>query len=635
MNKYPTLRFLYLILVLSFVTSCRAQKGGVNKKAYELVGKALQQRDLLEYDAALETLDKAIKKDPDYVDAWDLKGTINQMLGRNDEATVCFEKVLEFAPEHPYALYNLAELRFAAKRYTDAAKLLQIIITKGPDGPNFAKARLLQDHARFAKDAIKDPVKFQPVNLGPGINTVEEEYFPGLSIDKKTMFFTRRDGRVNIQMQNEDLYTSLWNGQAWGNSKNLGKPINTRENEGAFSASTDGKYLFFTSCSRKGGVGRCDIWMSERQGEGWSVPYNLGRPLNTRDWESQPSLASDGVTIYFVSNRAGGYGGTDIYKSVWNGSNWSEPENLGPKINTPQDEQFPFIHPDGVTLYFSSYGHPGMGKSDIFLSRLENGKWLTPMNLGYPINTEGDEWNFVVDSKGENAYMASDRLDGYGGMDIYTFPLYNEARPKTTSYVKGIVTDKETGEFLYSEVELYDIESGKRIATTHSDSRKGEFLISIPSNRDYAFEVRAKGYLLYSESFALKQSSLLKPMVLKIELEKIKSGRSVVINNVFFDTDKSMLKPESNAELQVLAQFLRDNADVRIEIGGHTDNTGSEERNLELSQNRAKAVYDFLISSGINSSRLSYKGYASSKPIADNDTDEGRAKNRRTEFKVL
>ena len=436
-------------------------------------------------------------------------------------------------------------------------------------------------------------------------------------------------------MQNEDLYTSLWDGKAWGKSKNLGEPINTRENEGAFSASTDGKYLFFTSCSRKGGVGRCDIWMSERQGDGWSVPYNLGRPLNTRDWESQPSLASDGVTIYFVSNRAGGFGGTDIYKSVWNGANWSEPENLGPKINTPQDEQFPFIHPDGVTLYFSSYGHPGMGKSDIFLSRLEDGKWLTPMNLGYPINTDGDEWNFVVDSKGENAYMASDRLDGYGGMDIYTFPLYNKARPRTTSYVKGIVTDKETGEYLYSEVELYDIESGDRIATTHSDSRKGEFLISIPSNRDYAFEVRAKGYLLYSESFALKQSSLLKPKVLKIELEKIKSGRSVVINNVFFDTDKSMLKPESNAELKVLAQFLRDNADVRIEIGGHTDNTGSEERNRELSRNRAKSVYDFLVQSGIDAARLSFKGYASSKPIADNNTEEGRAKNRRTEFKVL
>lgn len=609
--------------------------GTDSKKAYLLLGEALKAKDYMEYDQALELLDKALSKDPNYIDAWDLKGSIHMIKGEHAEAKVALEKVIQASPDHPYALLEISQILFEEQNFSEAQKMLQRIIRKGPKGPKYKQAVLLAANAEFAQEAVNKPVAFEPQNLGPGINSVQEEYFPGLSLDQKTLYYTRRDGRQSIRVQNEDLFEASFSGGEWKNGSNLGKPINTRENEGAFSASADGKFIYFTSCSREGGEGRCDIWQSTKKGDGWSEPKNLGFPINTRDWESQPSLAADGITLYFISNRPGGYGGTDIWRSVRKGDKWSMPRNLGPDVNTAQDEQFPFIHPDGQTLYFSSYGHPGIGKSDIFFTKLKEGKWTKPVNLGYPINTSKDEWNFVVDRTGETAYMASDRLDGYGGMDIYSFPLYEDARPEMTTYVKGIVRDKKTRQKLFSIVDLYDVESGKKVAMTYSDKYTGEFLISIPANKTYAFEVQSDGYLLYSDQFKITGGSLLKPFTLTIDLDKIAAGKSVVIENVFFDTDKSELKPESYAELRVLTDFLNKNPNITIEIGGHTDNTGQKSRNLELSNSRAKAVFDHLVSKGVPANRLTYKGYADGVPIADNNSEEGRAKNRRTEFKVI
>ena len=609
--------------------------GTDSKKAYLLLGEALKAKDYMEYDQALELLDKALSKDPNYIDAWDLKGSIHMIKGEHAEAKVALEKVIQASPDHPYALLEISQILFEEQNFSEAQKMLQRIIRKGPKGPKYKQAVLLAANAEFAQEAVNKPVAFEPQNLGPGINSVQEEYFPGLSLDQKTLYYTRRDGRQSIRVQNEDLFEASFSGGEWKNGSNLGKPINTRENEGAFSASADGKFIYFTSCSREGGEGRCDIWQSTKKGDGWSEPKNLGFPINTRDWESQPSLAADGITLYFISNRPGGYGGTDIWRSVRKGDKWSMPRNLGPDVNTAQDEQFPFIHPDGQTLYFSSYGHPGIGKSDIFFTKLKEGKWTKPVNLGYPINTSKDEWNFVVDRTGETAYMASDRLDGYGGMDIYSFPLYEDARPEMTTYVKGIVRDKKTRQKLFSIVDLYDVESGKKVAMTYSDKYTGEFLISIPANKTYAFEVQSDGYLLYSDQFKITGGSLLKPFTLTIDLDKIAAGKSVVIENVFFDTDKSELKPESYAELRVLTDFLNKNPNITIEIGGHTDNKGQKSRNLELSNSRAKAVFDHLVSKGVPANRLTYKGYADGVPIADNNSEEGRAKNRRTEFKVI
>ena len=401
--KIPVLALLTLFLFGCGGGKNITPKGTTSKKAYMLFGEALKMHNLLEDDKALELLDKAIVKDPRYIEAHDLKGNILMNLGRFDEAKTTFQTILGINPDHIYALTDLSSIHFQLHEYDDCLRILNQLLPIVGVGDKRAEVQNEIKRTKFAKRSYNNPVPFDPVNLGEAVNTRQEEYFPGLDIEEQTLYFTRRDATLSLYEQNEDLYISdliqskeKW---TWSQSKNIGAPVNTRENEGAFSASPDGKYLFFTSCSRPGGVGRCDIWYTTRLGDKWSEPQNIGRPVNSKEWESQPSISADGVTIYFASNRPGGYGGTDIWYSKKKNGQWGAPINLGPSINTARDEQFPFIHNDGTTLYFTSEGLPGMGKSDIFLTRLINNEWSTPMNLGYPINTSGNEWNFIVNRK--------------------------------------------------------------------------------------------------------------------------------------------------------------------------------------------------------------------------------------------
>lgn len=630
-----------VVIAMLLAMGCGSQKqvtpfGTTSKKAFVLFGEAMREHDLLRDNEALELLKKAIKLDPRYVDALGLTGEIQLSRKNYTAAAEAFQTILSIDPDHIYALSDLAQIHFELDDYDHCLLLLNKMLPLVGFSDKRNEVLLRIASAEFAKAAISKPVPFKPVNLGPSINTIEEEYFPGLSTDESQLFFTRRDGRLNIYAQNEDIFVSTRSDDKWLQSKNLGSPVNTKENEGAFSTSPDGKFLIFTSCSRPGGVGRCDLWYTENVGNKWMEPVNLGKPVNTVEWESQPSLSADGVTLYFVSNRSDGYGGSDIWYSTKTESGWSKPRNLGPNINTPGDEQFPFIHQDGRTLYFTSGGLPGMGKSDIFYTRLEQGKWSDPVNLGYPINTHGDEWNFIVNRTGDVAYFASDGIEGgYGGMDIYSMELYESARPRITGYVKGVVFDIDTKEKLGADIELYQLASGDKMTTTHSDPKTGTFLLSLPSNDNYAFKAKAEGYLFHSEHFALTSSSLKEPFMLEIGLKKIRQGQTMVMKNAFFDVDKWELKEESRVELNQVAIFLNQNPELKVEIGGHTDNTGNEPHNLVLSKNRAESVYLFLINAGINSGRLSFKGYGSSVPVADNNTEAGRALNRRTELKVL
>jgi len=642
--RIMSIRLPIMLLVALFLSSCVGSKtsmpkGTTNKKAYALFGEALKMHNLLDDEKALQLLDKAIAKDPRYIDAYDLKGNILKNLGRFDEAKTTFQTILGINPDHVYALTDLASIHFQLNEYDDCLRILNRLLPVVGVGDKRAEVMAEIDRAEFAKKAFNNPVPFKPVNLGTAINTKYEEYFPGLDIEEQTLYFTRRDGSLSIYEQDEDLFISdlvEQNGDwIWSASKNIGPPVNTRENEGAFSASPDGKFLFFTSCSRPGGVGRCDIWYTAREGETWTEPKNLGQPVNSREWESQPSISADGVTIYFASNRPGGFGGTDIWYSKKTNGKWGNPINLGPGINTPRDEQFPFIHNDGTTLYFTSEGLPGMGKSDIFLTRSINGKWSTPMNLGYPINTSGDEWNFIVNRSGDVAYFSSSGLSpNYGGMDIYSVELYEDARPKKTSYVRGVVMDKFTGKALKADIELYSLKTGKKVTETFSDAANGKFLLNLPANSDYALKAGAPGYAYHSENFSLSESTLNEPYELIIKLEPIKKDVKMVMKNVLFEVDKSELKTESFVELNQLVDYLNRNASLYIEIGGHTDNTGTEVRNKTLSEERAQSVYTYLISQDIDASRLTYKGYGSSQPVATNDTPEGRAQNRRTEIKI-
>ncbi len=424
----------------------------------------------------------------------------------------------------------------------------------------------------------------------------------------------------------------------WRMYQNLGKPINTNDNEGALTISPDGKSIYFTACNRKDGKGSCDIYYTQKIGNKWLDPVNIGEPINTDRWESQPSISSDGKTLYFTSDRPNGKGRRDIWVShkEENGQ-WSEPENLGDKINTLYDDQCPFIHPDNRTLYFSSDGHIGMGEADILMTqRGADGKWPTPQNLGYPINTKENETSLVVSANGKNAYFASSRYGTKGNLDLYTFELSDTNQPYPVTYVKGVVTDHLTGVKLDAKIQLIDLKTGKLAVETNSDVITGEYLVCLLSGRDNALNIAKRNYLFHSENFSLSEN--MDPDVnynINVALHPIKAGEHMVLKNIFYQTNHYELMEESKVELNKLVSFLNDYPAIKILITGHTDNVGDYKYNLALSNDRAKAVYTYLIQNDISPARLKYKGLGSNKPIADNKTAEGRSVNRRTEVEIL
>ncbi|MBR9859645.1 OmpA family protein [bacterium] len=610
----------------------------IPKKALKYFNEAYRHYQYGEYREAEKSLQSAIDKHPSYVDAWDLLGRTYKALWENDKAIHAFRQALIYNPKHFFSHYELGNLYYN-KQMLDSAQYYFNNVLKVSDSEDkyTQTARRQIRNIEFAREAMKNPVDITPVNLGPRLNSKNEEYSPALTIDGNTMFFTWRDGSLDIYHANEELYYSTKdkNGD-WTYSRPIGPPINTADNEGAFSVTADGRYIFYTACNRSGGIGQCDIWLTSNTKGTWDRPLNLGKPVNSKHWESQPCISSDGRKLYFASDRPGGYGGIDLWVSTFTDTGWSAPVNLGPDINTIEDEQFPFIHPDGVTLYFSSYGHPGMGNADLFISHLKpDGTFAKPENLGYPINSVGHDWNLIVGRDGKTAVYSSDQIEGgQGGMDLYTFTLPENKRAQQVSYAQGTVFDEKTLKKLGASVELIPLDGGSP-TITFAPSTTGEFLVALRGNTKYALNVSSKGYLFYSEHFDMPEVPTDEPYKLEIPLKKIEVGNAIILKNVFFDTDKFDLKDESTAELEKLYQFLEQNPDLKIEISGHTDNQGSSAHNLELSKNRALAVYNYLVSKGIDESRLSYAGYGDTQPIADNETDEGRAKNRRTEFKIV
>jgi outer membrane protein OmpA-like peptidoglycan-associated protein len=407
-------------------------------------------------------------------------------------------------------------------------------------------------------------------------------------------------------------------------------------NEGAQNISQDGQWLIFTGCNFPEGMGSCDLYISYLTSEGWSTPENLGPSINTEFWEAAPSLSPDKRDLYFASRRPGGYGGNDIYVShrLQNGR-WSPAENLGPVVNTIGDESTPFIHADNQSLYFTSNGHSGYGGDDLFVSRkTPDGKWTIPENLGYPINTIENEGSLIIAADGKTAYYASDRADSKGGLDIYTFELRNDIRPARTLWVRGKVFDKKTGKGLPSSVELTDLSTKNLLSKVQTDET-GNYLITLPVGKDYAFNVNRKGYLMFSENYSLSQKTPDSTYHVDIPLQPLETNAAVVLKNIFYDLNKYDLKPESQVELDKLVQLMKDNPTLAIQINGHTDNIGKPADNLVLSQNRAKAVVSYLTVKGIDPKRLSFKGWGDTQPIADNKSEAGRAQNRRTELKVI
>ncbi|MDO3644102.1 OmpA family protein [Mucilaginibacter sp. L3T2-6] len=631
------MRLIYLSVLLFFTPvylfAQQRQYSTTDKGAIKYFAIANSNLDDHMYDEAVSNLQKAIAEDDKFIEAHAVLGDLYRQMLNYKGALDQFQKVIKLNPEFSRAVYlRIGELEINMGQYSIAREHLEKYLTY----PNLVAkdsyyAQKLVEDCKFSITALTHPVPFKPVNLGPEINTGADEYLPVATADEATLIFTRK---IN---NNEDFYKSNKQGDKWQTAVYLSDQINTpRYNEGAESISQDGKYLFFTGCNRPDGLGRCDIYIAQKKGEDWSKPFDLNPPVNTTGWESQPSISADGKTLYFVSNRKGGYGGYDIWKSRLTDKGWGEPENMGPNINTMYDEQSPFIHADDSTFYFCSNGWPGLGGKDLFVSRLgKDGKWQKPENLGYPINSSGDENGLTLTATGAYAFFSSNKLNGFGGYDVYTFEMPQNIRPQLVTYVKGIVRDAKTKAPLEAAVEIIDLEKKESVYQDYSDATLGDFLATLTSGKNYGLNISKSGYLFYSANFSLIGHEPKNPFNISVLLEPIEVGNKVILNNIFFDTNKFDLKPESITELQQLVDFLTLNPTLHIEISGHTDDVGNDALNQTLSENRAKAVYQYLIANKIAADRLVYMGYGKTQPIAPNTTDDGRKQNRRTEFKII
>ncbi len=610
-------------------------------QAYEQAWEAYR---LYDHQAAIASLERAVGRDDRFIEAHLLLAEVHFSLGGYAESIPSFRQVIALDPGFFLpAFHYLGKALLRTGHYAEARQqLMRFLEVERDTSPLVENTRDYLARCEFAIKAIDNPVPFEPVNPGRAINSADQEYSPALTADEQTLIFTRKKQRAEAPGIRgggyyEDFYISHFLQGQWTPAQNLGPPLNTAGNEGAQSLSADGRQLFFTACNRPGGVGSCDIYYSNRRGNTWSTPVNPGKPLNSEAWDSQPSISADGRTLYFASSREGSHGPMDLWvATLEEDGQWSTPTNMGAVINTGGRELSPFIHPDGQTLYFASDGHPGMGGLDIFYTRRnEEGEWTAPVNLGYPVNTHGDEFALIVGAGGETAWFASDMEGGYGGSDLYTFTLYPQARPRPVSYMQGVVADSETGRPLEAGFELIDVESGEPLQSSMSDAEDGSFLVPIPTGRDLALNVSKDGYLFFSEHFSYADvRTTVSPHHRDILLQPLREGHSVVLRNVFFETASHQLKSSSLAELEKLLGFMQENPGVQIEVSGHTDNVGSFEYNQPLSERRARSVVDFLTAHGIDPNRITYRGYADTHPVAPNDTEEGRALNRRTEFRV-
>jgi flagellar motor protein MotB len=637
------LRLLFLLVILLIPADrliAQAKPSTTSKKAMEAYNHAVQDYSVRSFDTAERFLEESIRADSAFIDAYLLMAEVDQDWGKPLKAIDAYTKGLKINEQYyPYGFVRLGQLQYEEAQYADALKSYNHFLQLHTGiAKNEEKAKDGIVRCIFSIDAIKHPVDFKPENLGNGVNSTLDDYWPSLSADEQTLVITRliksEDFFKKVQ---EDFFISHWINNGWSVAKNLGYPINTSDNEGAQTLSGDGRLMVFTACNRSDGLGRCDLYWSVRRGDKWSIPQNMGRPINTAYRETQPSITPDGRTLYFASDRPGGKGNHDIWVSFKDSADhWTVPENLGDSINSFGTEMSPFIHPDNQSLYFSSDGLIGLGGYDIFVSRRnKEGRWRKAVNLGYPINTNRDEIGLIVNARGDRAYFASN-IDKNQGKDIFSFDMPMQDRPYMTTYMKGRVLDAVNNSLLRARFELIDLENGKDFYRSYSDSLTGEFVVSIPVDHNYMLNVSRKGYLFYSENFSLKGVFYQHAPLLKdIPLQPIEIGKSIVLKNVFYETDSYALKKESEIELKKVVQFLKVNPGIRIEISGYTDNVGESAYNQVLSENRAKSVANYLIAASVNSQRIVSKGYGTSNPVTSNDTEEGRAQNRRTELKII
>ncbi len=645
-------------------------KTDLNKKAISNWEKGTN-RKKFKKEERLEYLQKALEIEPDFAEANLAMGL--ELAARAKLYSKAFTPTLPFfykaiasCPNiHSEPYYYIGFDYYERLMNDSAVKYLQKFIDfKDGDSKKFGaeyagemyNAKMMVKSVKKER-SLKRNVMFNP-HVITGVSTPRDEYLAYISPDDKTCYFVRRmpENNMNkVYASDKEREVFMYavrgkNGQ-FSDGAPMENPFNKPDdNEGGCSISIDNKRLYFAMMKEEGGMqANCDIYVSEFTDGEWGDIKKISPNVNDpKYWDSQPTIASDGVTLYFASDRPGGYGGVDLYYTVRNPKTgqWSIPQNLGPTINTKGDEKTPFIHSDSETLYFSSGpnrntggGHYGFGGTDIFLTRKDDkGEWVEPINIGSPINGPGDETGFFVSKDSKTGYFFSFdegavKGKGVGRYDLFGFELYKEARPQEIEFVKGTIKSADSLPVTGAIVEIKNLEN-KKVSLATVDSASGQYMFAIKKNTKALVTVK-KDSLAFNSQVVSAVSSTAEAIELNLEVAKIKQGSSFVLNNIYFKTNSDKLTDESKIVIESLANYLKENPNLKIEIEGHTDNVGNPKDNDALSTDRAFSVKAEIESFGVDGHRITAKGYGSNKPIADNHTEEGRAKNRRTEFLIL
>ncbi len=629
-----TVLVLTLVLFLS-ENSISQSFTSSNKKALKFYTEARTLMGARSFDKAFDKLQSAIDKDPNFAEAYLKLATIYRIRFQDSLQMNCYKEVITRHPNvtrFASAWYYLGQYDFEAGQYESALLYLKNYnsISAGK-GKYRNKTKLMIENSEFAITYKVKNFQFNPRPLPNVVNQFKQQYFPVLTADQKTLIFVKREEDEEI------MKSELDPAGHWGVPMSISSNINSDFNEGTCSISADGRMLVFTSCMGRKGYGSCDLYVSIKTGNEWSVPENMGGKINSPAWDSQPSLSADGRTLYFVSNRRGGYGKRDIYISTFTNNNeWSQPQNIGTDINTAFDDISPFIHPNGQRLYFATDGRLGFGGYDVYFSDKKETSWSDPMNFGYPINTHNDEVSMYISSDGGKGYYSHEEKDGGSFTSIlYEIDIPPELQIEhKTSYVFGKVVNRKTNKPLQAKISLIDLDLNSSIELVNSDSINGKYLIVLTEGKTYGLFAEAAGYLYKSENFNLTET-LLEPVEVNLALEPIEIGAKIVLKNIFFEFNSYELTNTSKTELSKILVLFESNTLYKVQIAGYTDNVGSEKYNLQLSTQRAKAVYNYLITNGVSKTKLTFIGKGAADFIADNNSDAGKSQNRRIEFEIL
>ena len=621
---------------------------------------------------ALFEYNKAIGADPKYPYPVERIGAMYQRLHNYPRAISFLHRAIALDSNFDdYNFYNLATCYKALQKNDSAVMYYKTFLRRikpivAEDSSAMRDANKLITFTEQCMQLRAKPKNTQdPIPLKDELNSPYDDFSPTVTSDGKTMYFTSRRPSTNTKIYSEtkdygdDIFYTTLSPNGWSKPLSLPSPIDTKDDEGAVSISADGQTVFYSLCRRPDGIGDCDIYYSELHGTMWSAPKNLGNSFNSPQWDAQPSISPDGFTMYFSSRRFGSIDGSeDIWVAYKNtDGTWGKPVNLGPQVNTGGSERSPFIANDGRTLYFSSNGRPGFGGHDLFMTRKhDDGTWTEPVNLGSPINSSGDDEFMTIPANGYKIYYASQRDSLKGSLDIYEAILPLNMRPLPVTLVTGNVFDKSTKKPLGAKIEVTDLTKDQIQAEYHSNSETGEFQIPLPAGKNYGITATAPHYAFFSNNYSVPDSAEYKEIHYEIALTRIdidtqiiaiknpndslKIGHDadttvVALNNIFFDFNKATLRKESITELRQMIKFMQEYPKLKVEISGHTDSIGTNEANRKLSQERAEAVREYLSSHGIHTGRVTAKGYGATKPVAPNDTEEGRQRNRRTEFRII